>query len=192
LLRPLILASGSPRRKVLLATCAEDFQVLSPDLPNETLKDGLLLSQALEDLALRKAQSIAQTHEEAVVLGADTVVVRDGAVLGKPKDEAEALRMLESLNGRTHQVMTAWAVVCYRTQFVRTGHCVSTVHFKKTEESALRAYIATGEPMDKAGAYAIQGQGAFLVEKYEGSFDNIVGLPVEEICPVLGRAREDA
>lgn len=189
--RALILASGSPRRKVLLRKCANNFQILSPDLPNENLKKNLPLPQALEELALRKANSIAQNHAPAVVIGADTVVVRDHAVLGKPKDEAEALQMLQSLSGRTHQVITAWAVVCRQTQFSKTGHCVSTVHFKKTSEADLLAYIAGGEPMDKAGAYAIQGQGAFLVDHYEGSYDNIVGLPIEEVCPIIRMARKE-
>lgn len=187
--RSVILASGSPRRHALFKECCNDFKVMLPAIPNENLNANLPLEKALEDLALRKAESVAEDKPKAVVVGADTVVVHQGNVLGKPVDEEDALNMLRSLLACTHNVITAWAVVCQETGWRRTGHCVSTVYFNDATDESLMRYISGGEPMDKAGGYAIQGEGAFLINRFEGSYNNIVGLPVEDVCHVVREAR---
>jgi septum formation protein len=139
-------------------------------------------------VADEKAQDVARKHPGAWVLGADTIVEIDGQVLGKPRDAADGQRMLRQLSGRTHQVMTAFALLDRGGQ-VRTKQVVtSRVTFKPLSDARIQAYLATGEPFDKAGAYAVQGLGASLVECVEGSYTNIVGLPMDEVQAALRAA----
>jgi len=181
----LVLASGSPRRKELLGNMGfSGFTVLKPDFDEDAVTapdpGGLV-----EALSAGKAEAAARevSDPEALLLAADTVVVLDGAVLGKPRDEADAFRMLSALSGRTHRVYTG--VTLRRGGEVLTGHEVSEVTFRSLTEEEIRNYIATKEPMDKAGAYGIQGFGALLVEGIRGDYFNVMGLPVCRLGTML-------
>jgi septum formation protein len=139
-------------------------------------------------VAVEKAADVARRYPGAWVLGADTIVEIDGEILGKPRDETDGERMLRLLSGRTHQVMTAFVLIDGQGQ-VRTSQVVtSRVTCKPLSEAQIREYLATGEPFDKAGAYAVQGLGAALVERVEGSYTNVIGLPVDEVLAVLRTA----
>ena len=143
------------------------------------------LAEAVARLALDKARTVASRVGEGVVLGADTVVVLDGRPLGKPLDPTEARAMLRRLRGREHEVITGVAVVDARTGRAESTAVVSRVRMADYDEAAIEAYVATGEPLDKAGAYAIQGRGGTLVAGLQGSFSNVVGLPLEETGGLL-------
>lgn len=181
----MILASASPRRRELLEKAGYDFDVVASDA-EEIMEADLEPAQ----IAMRNAEAKAadvQTHagNDAIVIGADTIVVLDGTLFGKPKDAQDARRMLEELSGRSHQVVTG---VCVCTQdasktFFETTH----VFFKELDGADIDAYIATGEPMDKAGAYGIQGKAGAFVDHIDGSYANVVGLPMEHLQEVLDR-----
>jgi nucleoside triphosphate pyrophosphatase len=160
-----------------------DFRVLPSDI-DETLLPGPL-ADAVAALALAKAHAVARRVGEGVILGADTVVVVDGEALGKPVDPADARAMLRRLQGREHEVITGVAVVDARTGRSGSRAVVSRVRMAEYGEREIERYVATGEPLDKAGAYAIQGQGGELVAALEGSFSNVVGLPLEETAGLL-------
>jgi len=150
----------------------------------ETLAPGPL-AEAVARLALDKARAVAARVREGIVLGADTVVTIDGEPLGKPADPDDARRMLRRLRGREHEVITGVAVVDVRTGRAERTAVTSRVRMADYDERALEAYVATGEPLDKAGAYAIQGAGGALVAGYEGSYSNVVGLPLAETARLL-------
>ena len=173
----IILASGSPRRKQLLAQMGiETFRVISSDA-DETVEPGLSPARIVEILSARKEEAVADHAKPGgMVIAADTIVALDDAVLGKPNDGLEAFRMLSALSGRRHQVYTG--VTLLRDGERRTEHEVTTVTFRELTQDDITRYIATGEPMDKAGAYGIQGYGALLVERIEGDYFNVMGLPV--------------
>jgi len=179
----LILASASPRRRELLRTLCPDFRVVPSDL-EERLAAGPPRAAAIS-LALDKARAVAARIGEGVVLGADTIVVIDGQALGKPAGPDEARAMLRRLRGREHEVITGIAVVDARTGRSEATAVVSRVRMTEYGEAEIEAYLATEEPLDKAGAYAIQGRGGALVAGLEGSFSNVVGLPLEETARVL-------
>ena len=179
----LILASASPRRRELLRTICPDFRVMPSDL-EETLAAGSPRAAAA-GLALDKARAVAARNGEGVVLGADTIVVIDGQALGKPAGPDEARAMLRRLRGREHEVITGVAVVDARTGRSEATAVVSRVRMTEYGEAEIEAYVATDEPLDKAGAYAIQGRGGALVAGLEGSFSNVVGLPLEETARML-------
>lgn len=183
----LILASASPRRRELLTQIGVSFVVEVSDV--EEVIDAALLPHALvASLALQKAQAVAKNHTEGIVLGADTIVVADGNILGKPQDAAQAKAMLQSLSGRWHQVMTAVALVDARDdQKVWTSVESTNVKFRNLTQEDIAAYVATGESMDKAGAYGIQGYGALLVERIEGCYNNVVGLPLQQVARGLNQ-----
>jgi septum formation protein len=171
-----VLASASPRRRELLAELVDRFDVRPSDV-DETLEPGVL-EEALARLALRKARAVAADARDGIVLAADTVVVVDGAVLGKPSDPDDARRMLRALRGRVHAVVTAVAVVdagCGRSE---TAVVTSRVRMARYDDAAIDRYVASGEPLDKAGAYAIQGLGGTLVDGLAGSYSNVIGLPL--------------
>ncbi len=178
---PVTLASASPRRKQLLEMLGVPLRVVPPHIP-EVRRAGETPVDYVERLARQKAQSVAGDF----VVGADTTVVLRDEILEKPADPAEALAMLMKLQGRTHHVVTAVAVVA--DDVVRQATDITKVTFRAVEESTLRAYVATGEPMDKAGAYGIQGYGAALVERIEGDFFGVMGLPVRLVLRLLGEA----
>ena len=173
-----ILASQSPRRLELLSRLVSDFEILADD-SEETLIPGEKPEQAVKRLAQEKAENVSKkTGKDALILAADTVVVLEGRILGKPKDEADAFHMLSSLSGNTHQVFTGIAVLDAKTGRCETAAEMTKVRFRKLSEEEILRYIASGEPMDKAGAYGIQEKGALLVEGIEGDYFNVVGLPL--------------
>lgn len=177
----MILASASPRRRQLLALVEKDFTVEVAQV-DETFPEGPL-PQGVMELARRKAHAVSARFPDKVVLGADTVVVLDGRVLGKPTDENDAFRMLSALSGRKHEVITGVAL-CYNTD-CRTFYRQATVEFSPLTSTEIREYIATGEPMDKAGSYGIQEQGARFVRHIDGDYFAIVGLPVHDLYQQL-------
>ncbi len=182
----IILASNSPRRRELLGQMGiEGFRVLSPDV-DESVADGLSPAQIVEELSLRKARAVAdKAGPDSLIIAADTVVALDGAVLGKPRDERDAFAMLSALSGREHHVYTGVTVL--RGTRTVTEHEETAVAFRALEPNEIRGYIATGEPMDKAGAYGIQGRGALLVAGIRGDYCNVVGLPVFRLGRILAR-----
>ena len=183
----LILASGSPRRKELLERMGLTFTVKTADI-DETLVPGLSAAEQVKRLSRRKAGAVARmtADKDAVILSADTVVVLDGKILGKPRDKADAARMLLALSGRSHRVLTGVTVLSGADMETR---CEETeVYFRPLSQGEIDAYIATGEPMDKAGAYGIQGYAALFVEKLVGDYYNVMGLPVCSAALMLRRA----
>ena len=182
----IVLASGSPRRQELLNRIGiTDFDIRVPQT-DEHYPAGLTPAQIVEYISREKADAAAKlcTPEE-IVITADTMVFLDDKKLGKPADESEALAMLTALQGRHHTVCTG--VTVRQGQRVLTRAQSTHVYFRPASEAELRAYIAGGEPMDKAGAYGVQGQGALLVERIDGDFFNVMGLPVEQLGLVLAR-----
>jgi septum formation protein len=170
----LILASASPRRRELLALTGLPFTVDAPDV-DETCS--LPPREAVMELSRRKALAAAAMHPGYVILAADTLVAVDNEALGKPRDAEDAFRMLSSLSGRWHQVYTGVSVM----DASGVLHCeadVTDVHFEEMSEEAIRRYIATGEPMDKAGAYAVQGIAGLWIDQLRGSHTNVIGLPM--------------
>ena len=170
----LILASASPRRKELLGLLKIPFTVKSADI-DETMDPNRPPREEVEKVSRRKALAIPRLPGQ-VVIGADTIVVCDGRILGKPRDQAQAEEMLHLLSGRDHQVMTGCTVAS--DQGICTFSEVTDLHFRPLSDREIRNYVLTGEPMDKAGAYAIQGGAALFCEKLQGDYFNVVGLPV--------------
>lgn len=173
----IILASASPRRRELMNLITEDFETVSPDV-DETLPENISPLKASEYLAELKAQTV-NALPESTVIGCDTTVVIDGKILGKPKDSDQCREYLEMLSGRTHFVITACSIVCGNN--IRTFSEVTEVTFRELSDSDIEWYIATGEPFDKAGGYGIQGKGSLLIEKINGDYFNVVGLPVSRL-----------
>ena len=179
----LILASASPRRRELLGSLVPDFTV-EPSEVEERLAPGPL-AEAVSRLALNKARAVAVRHTAGIVLGADTVVAIDGVALGKPADAGDARAMLTRLCGREHEVITGVAVVDVRTGRAERVAVTSRVRMASYGEQDIDAYVSTGEPFDKAGGYAIQGAGGALVAGFDGSYSNVVGLPLAETARLL-------
>ncbi|MDQ2766854.1 MAG: Maf family protein [Gemmatimonadota bacterium] len=177
-----ILASASPRRRELLDLVGIAHEVQAADI-DETYRDGEEAAAHAERLAREKGATIAVQHPGAIVISADTIVVVDGLVLGKPRDEADAARMLSMLSGQTHVVLTAVAVT-YRGR-MRSGVESVRVAFRTLDRERIGAYIATAEPMDKAGAYGIQGFGATLVERIDGDYFAVMGLALARMVDLL-------
>lgn len=174
----LILASKSPRRKELLSVITEDFVIKAADV-DETLPEDISPKEAVEYLSKIKAQPFANDND--TVIGADTVVAIDDKILGKPKSSEDAFDMLKLLSGRCHSVFTGVTVI--KADKIKTFSAETRVKFFELTDEEIEKYIATGEPFDKAGAYGIQGKGSMLVEKIDGDYFNVVGLPVN----LLGR-----
>src|SRR5262249_58005274 len=178
---PLVLASSSPRRRQLLEMLGIPIQVVPPNIPE--------IRRPVEtpvDYVERLAREKAFTAAGPLVLGADTTVVIRDQVLEKPEDAAEALAMLRKLQGRTHQVVTSVALVADGSLHQATD--ITNVMFRRMDDAMLEAYVATGEPMDKAGAYGIQGYGAALVERIDGDFFSVMGLPLRLVLSLLADA----
>lgn len=180
----LLLASSSPRRAELLAAAGIPFEIFAVPV-DESLLDGETPEAHVRRLAEAKARAAAATHPARIVLGADTVVVIDGQVLGKPRDAAHAAAMLQQLSGRDHEVLTGVAIVAPAGEF-SAGVACTRVWFATLTNEDIERYVASGEPMDKAGAYAIQGLGSRFVERIDGSYSNVVGLPVSLVWRLLG------
>lgn len=182
----LILASQSPRRKYLLEQAGLRFQVI-PSPFDESSVDPTEPSLYVQRLAEYKADDIATCFPEAWVIGADTIVAADGRLLGKPSSRDAARQMLGQLSGKTHQVYTGFCICRHRDDLKFIDAVRTDVTFKDLSDKEIEWYIKTGEPFDKAGAYAIQGMGTFLVRRINGSYSNVVGLPVCEIIEILIR-----
>lgn len=182
-LTDLVLASASPRRCELLMLAGLDFEVL-PGAAEPEPEAGEAPAPFALRAALAKALDAFGRRPQAVVLAADTIVVLDGRILGKPRDMADALHTLTELSGRSHEVITGCAI-CAPGRAPETFSVSTLVTLAPAPKAALEAYAATGEPMDKAGSYAIQGRGGFLVRRIEGSYSNVVGLPVAEVLAAL-------
>ncbi|UFJ39057.1 Maf family protein [Brevibacillus humidisoli] len=182
----LTLASASPRRRELLSSLGLPFQVQESHV-DEQISTDLAPETIVETLSLGKAQAVAGKVGSGLVIGSDTIVVLDGEVLGKPRDEADALRMLSSLQGEEHTVYTGVAVIDAGSGRTELAHSATKVKMRPLTEREIRAYIATGEPMDKAGSYAIQGIGATIVERIAGDYFTVVGLPLHLTSQLLSR-----
>lgn len=182
--KKLVLASSSPRRRELLSMCGLAFDIKAADIDEDSFL-GRAPERLVRDLSFEKAATIARHIPGAAVLGADTIVVLDGEILGKPKDKADAAAMLQKLQGRTHSVIGGFTILSDGERLTET--CETKVSFIKLTPQEINAYVATGEPMDKAGAYGAQGIGASFVDKIEGSYTNVVGLPLKECLAALRR-----
>jgi septum formation protein len=182
---PLVLASASPRRRELLAELGMAFEVVPSNVP-EVPRPGESAQRFAARVAREKAVDVARRRPGCFVLAADTLVSVDGCILGKPTDRQDARRMLRLLSGRTHQVLTAVALVDPAGE-VEEAQVQSEVEFRRLEADDLERYLDTGEAFDKAGAYAVQGLARAFVQRVRGSFSNVVGLPKEEVSELLHR-----
>lgn len=182
--KKLILASASPRRQELMKDIGCPFECI-PSNVKENLKQSLSIDLAIEQIAYDKAKDVFMQHPQDVVIGCDTMVVLNGIALGKPKNEEDAKRMLQNLSGKTHQVITGVAILTENEKLL--FHEVTNVTFYDLNENTINAYIKTGESMDKAGSYGIQGYGKILVKGIQGDYFNVVGLPVARLYRELKR-----
>jgi septum formation protein len=184
-----VLASRSPRRKELLGKIVNQFDIITRET-DETLPSGVHPKNGVEILAVRKGRAVAdEMSEDSLIISSDTLVELDGVALGKPIDKEDAVKILLRLSGKTHNVHTGVAVH-YKGK-VFSGSDTSSVTFRSFEENEARDYVATGEPMDKAGAYAIQGIGGKFVKEYDGEFDTIVGLSISLTEKLIKQAIEN-
>lgn len=181
---PILLASSSPRRRELLAGLGLHFTIQSSRVEEE-IDPHLSPGEMVERLALMKAKEVASSHPDSLVIGSDTLVVAEGKALGKPINEAEAFRMLGFLQGRVHTVYTGIALVHEASVKEQIRHSSTQVKMRSLSEAEIDDYIATGEPMDKAGSYAIQGLGATLIEWIHGDYYTVVGLPLPLLAQML-------
>ncbi len=174
----IILASASPRRKELLSVITNDFEVI-PSECEEIIPTDISADETAEYLAKIKAVSVAEKHYDSIVIGADTCVVADGLILGKPKDKAQAKQMMKLLSGNTHKVITGCAIV--KNGKIASFSVCTEVEFYPLSEEEIESYINTLEPYDKAGGYGIQGKASLFVKGIKGDYFNVVGLPVAEL-----------
>ena len=179
-----ILASKSPRRVELLKEVIPNFEVI-PSSVDEIFQPDLSPKENAIAIACTKARAVSKNHPGHFVIGADTIVVLDDEIIGKPKDAPDARNILKRLSGKRHQVITG-VVVVHSSSMKDAG--ISDVNIRVLNDDEIARYVATGEPMDKAGAYAIQGKGAFMVDSYSGSYSNIVGLPLDIVKTLLEQA----
>lgn len=190
-MKRIVLASASPRRVELLKQIRLEFEVF-PSSVGEQLDMKAKPEDVVQQLACKKAVDVAEKlnsvkkGKNTIVIGADTIVVKDGIIMGKPKNEAHAFEMLKSLQGEWHEVLTGIAVVNAQDMKRITDYERTRVKFRNFSDDIINSYIRTGEPMDKAGAYGVQGIGAVLVERIEGCYFNVVGLPLVKLANLLG------
>lgn len=182
----IVLASASPRRKELLENIGLRFKIAVASC-DETIDDGIKPEEAVMILSLKKATAVAANFkgENKIVIGADTVVVFNNEILTKPKDSEDAYSMLKKLSGKKHSVMTGITVMRTSDSKSETVFCETEVYFKDLTDDEIRSYIKTKEPLDKAGAYGIQGIASIFIEKINGDYFNVVGLPVCRLCDLL-------
>jgi septum formation protein len=183
-MKRIILASASPRRKELLEKIGLKFEV-EPSNYAEDLRSGLSPDELVRSISLEKAKAIASKHKKAVVIAADTFIVFRGKIMGKPVTEAEARKMLMVLKGKPHSVITGFTILDTDKNKVLTKSVETVVHIKDLTSDEIEAYVKSGEPLDKAGAYAIQGLGSVIVERIEGDYFNIIGLPLSALAEGL-------
>jgi septum formation protein len=179
-----ILASSSPRRVEILKKARIDFEVIFPEnIKEEEISDDPV-SHVLE-LSRKKAESVSQKVKDGFILGSDTIVVLNKEILGKPKDQVDAFRILKKLSGKEHKVYTGITLLDIKNGKISSDYQLTKVKFNQLKNKEIEDYIKTGEPMDKAGAYGIQGMGNFLVEKIDGDLDNVIGLPMKKLKELL-------
>ena len=191
-MRSIILASQSPRRSQLLKQINLPFMVQVSSIEENIDAIEGTPQHKTEQLALMKAKDVASRLKEGLVVGADTIVVLNSSIMGKPSNEEEAFSMLSQLSGRRHRVITGLALIDAATGVTQLDHEVTMVSFKNLTEKTIRNYISTGEPYGKAGAYGIQGIGAVLVKKIEGCYSNVVGLPLYKLSCMLEKFQVSA
>lgn len=179
-----ILASASPRRQELLQSVGLKFKII-PAHVDENYRAGESPRQHVKRLSIDKAIIIARQYPEAWVLGADTIVVIDGLILGKPKDKPQARKMLQKLSGREHTVFTGFTIAHVAAKIYKTKVIQSAVQFKIISPQEMDWYVASDEPYDKAGGYAVQGQGSYFIRSIRGSYTNVIGLPLCEVLEEL-------
>jgi septum formation protein len=180
----LILASASPRRQEILRSVGLNFKIIPAHI-NEDYLTGESPRQHVKRLSYNKAMAIAERYRNAWVLGADTIVVIDSMILGKPKSKMQAKSMLEKLSGREHKVFTGFTIVRMESAISKTQVIQSTVRFKTISHEEMKWYVNCDEPYDKAGGYAIQGKGAYFIRAIRGSYTNVIGLPLCEVLETL-------
>jgi septum formation protein len=183
----IILASASERRKELLKRIIPDFKVIASDFNEDSIAFKGDCIKYVEDLSLGKAQNVANKTKAAnIIIGCDTIVYHSEKVLGKPKNEEEAYKMLVSLSGNSHFVYSGISIINTETNSIVQDYVCTEVYFSKLSVPQIHSYIKSGEPMDKAGAYGIQGYGGIFVEKINGCYYNVVGLPINKLYSLLG------
>ncbi|MBF0236575.1 MAG: septum formation protein Maf [SAR324 cluster bacterium] len=182
--RLLCLASTSPRRKEFLERYGLQFECWKP-LVDETPLPGESVENYVTRLAKDKATDASQHFPESIILAGDTTVYHNHEIIGKPESRAQAIQMLHRLSGEIHVVYSAYAILDAKTGKCVEGLVQTMVKFRTLDDSCIESYVRTGDPMDKAGAYSLQGLGSFLVERIDGSYNNVIGFPVEEILPHL-------
>lgn len=183
-MKRLILASSSPRRRDLLNQLGLRFDVEPAEI-DETAFTSQPAARLVRALSRKKAAAVASRHKNAIIIAADTVVELDGSVLGKPHGRTEAKTMLRSLSGKHHTVITGFTIIDSDTQRTLTRTVKTKVYVKALKRNDIDAYVETGEPLDKAGGYGIQGSGSILIKKIVGDYSNVVGLPLSEIADSL-------
>ena len=183
-MKTIILASASPRRKELLEKIGLKFEV-EPSNHEEDIGSDLEPHGLARKISLEKAQAVASRHKNAIVIAADTLGVFRGKIVGKPRTEAEARKMLAMLSGKSHRVITGFTIIDTDSNKTLSRTVETKVYFRKLTPEEIDAYVKTGEPLDKAGAYAIQGLGAVIVEKIEGDYYNVIGLPLSALAESL-------
>ena len=182
----IILASGSPRRREIFRKLGINFQYITSEI-EEKFDENLSVYEQVVKLAAMKAYKVANIYDEAFIVGADTVVYLENKIIGKPVDKVDAKNILKFLSGKMHEVITGVAIVNKREKIIERFYEKTEVYFKELKDEFIDWYIETEEPMDKAGAYGIQGIGSLLVEKIYGDYDNVVGLPAGRIFEIFGK-----
>lgn len=180
----IILASASPRRKEILENINVKFDIVKSDIDEVILEDELP-PQVVMRLAFEKSMDVAKSNQESLVIGADTIVVFNNTILGKPKDKEDARNTIKLLSGNTHEVITGISLINLSANKKIIDYVVSKVKFKDLSEDDINDYINTGESLDKAGAYGIQGYGSLLIEEIQGDYFNIVGLPISKLSDLV-------
>jgi len=184
-MKKLVLASASPQRKELLAKLGLKFEVEPSNYEEEAPPSTISPHDLAKQNSLAKARAVAAKYQGAIVIAADTIGVFQGKILGKPHTEAEAKKMLKILSGRSHLVITGFTIIDDESGKTISKSVATKVYFRKLTPKEIDAYIKTGEPLDKAGAYAIQGLGSIIVEKIEGDYFNVIGLPLSALAESL-------
>jgi septum formation protein len=183
-MKTIILASASPRRKELLEKINLKFEVDASDC-EENIDPGLEPREIVRQLSIQKAKTVEARHKNSIIIAADTVGVMGDRILGKPHTKDEARKMLHEISGKSHLVITGFSIIDTTTDKIVTRTVDTRVYIKKLTREEIDAYVKTGEPLDKAGAYAIQGMGAVMVEKIEGDYYNVMGLPLNALTEAL-------
>ena len=183
-MKTIILASASPRRKELLEKIGLTFKV-EPSNYEEQVHSGLEPHEFAQKIALEKARTVASKHKDGIVIAADTFIVFGGQILGKPHTKNEARKMLETINGKSHSVITGFSIIDTSKNKTLSKSVETKIYIRKLTPAEIDAYVKSEEPLDKAGAYAIQGLGAVFVEKIEGDYFNVIGLPLSALTEAL-------